>query len=236
MRCANCGISCLRRRRAKSGHGRGPGLLAPTCLPGSPFPGPGGGDMPGRVVLSPDTRRAFVIDALTPHLQGAQLRGLLRREPDAVRASHRRLRRGVLRLPVQRDHTEPGTGRSAPRRRRAGPDVPLSAHSSSDSDGTFACHTWDFGDGESATTTTPEFTHTYRDSRTQTATVAVTDDEDCSTRLIYTGQTVRCSDGSFARASIEVSGQSSVLPRRHQPWLDACVCLQLPSSSRVASG
>ncbi|MFD9942643.1 PKD domain-containing protein [Nonomuraea sp. NPDC059023] len=47
----------------------------------------------------------------------------------------------------------------------------------------------------------PASTHAYRRPGRFTATVTVTDDENCSTALIFTGTSVRCNGFSRARAS-----------------------------------
>ncbi|MFF1690175.1 MULTISPECIES: beta-propeller fold lactonase family protein [unclassified Streptomyces] len=179
-----------------------------TRLPGSPFPGPGGGAMPGRVVLSPDTRRAFVIDALTPGVTSKVHSYVVGSDGSLTPSGLPTTDSGVVFSDGPSSEITPNQGPVAALRIAGaqGRTYTLSAQASTDSDGTIARYAWDFGDGETVTTTTPEVTHTYRDSSARTATVTITDDEDCSTRLIYTGQTVRCNGGPAARASLEVSG------------------------------
>jgi PKD repeat protein len=46
---------------------------------------------------------------------------------------------------------------------------------SSDPDGTVTSYAWDFGDGQTATTTTPQTSHAYATASTYTATLVVTD-------------------------------------------------------------
>ncbi|WP_122660089.1 PKD domain-containing protein, partial [Pseudomonas viridiflava] len=63
----------------------------------------------------------------------------------------------------------------------------LDAGSSSDSDGTLASYTWDFGDGTSETTTSATTTHTYDAGGSITARVTVTDNDggtDAATRTV----------------------------------------------------
>jgi 6-phosphogluconolactonase len=87
-------------------------------------------------------------------------------------------------------------------RDRQGPLVTLSAAGSIDPDGTVETYGWDFGDGTRSTTTEPVVTHRYARAGAHTVTVTVTDDEGCSTRLIYTGTTATCTGGDRATARL----------------------------------
>ena len=69
-------------------------------------------------------------------------------------------------------------------------------------DGGAAKYAWSFGDGHATTTTTPTVSHVYKQLGKYTASVTVTDDRGCSTRLIYTGQTASCNGGLSARKSV----------------------------------
>ncbi len=77
---------------------------------------------------------------------------------------------------------------------RARPGVPfsLSGAASSDPDGAVAGWNWSFGDTTSAATTTPTVAHTYAKPGAYPATLTVTDNEGCSTALVFTGQTASC--------------------------------------------
>lgn len=86
----------------------------------------------------------------------------------------------------------------------AGHTAALDASASMDADGTVARYAWDFGDGTTATTTTPRTAHTYVDG-TFTASVTVTDAEGCSTALVFTGQVAHCNGSSAARASTQLT-------------------------------
>jgi YVTN family beta-propeller protein len=68
---------------------------------------------------------------------------------------------------------------------------------SSDPDGTVARFEWSFGDGQSLAGGGPAATHTYRPGK-YTATLTVTDNEGCSTKFIYTGQTAYCTGSAVA--------------------------------------
>lgn len=75
---------------------------------------------------------------------------------------------------------------------------------STDADGTVASYVFDFGDGKSKTTTDGTVSHKYRKAGSYTATLTVTDDEGCSTALVYSGQTASCNGGPVAVATREL--------------------------------
>jgi len=87
---------------------------------------------------------------------------------------------------------------------RAGSATRFDGSGSSDRDGSVARYGWDFGDG-TTTTTTPTVSHAYASAGSYTATLTVTDNEGCSTRLVFTGQTASCSGSSAARIARIVS-------------------------------
>ncbi len=87
----------------------------------------------------------------------------------------------------------------------AGLSARLDASASSDPDGTVASYAWDFGDGQSATTSQPTVSHTYAAPGAYTVALTVTDDEGCSQALVYTGQTASCSGLAGARATHTVT-------------------------------
>ena len=82
----------------------------------------------------------------------------------------------------------------APAFTRPGVPLTLNGSASRDPDGTIASFAWGFGDGSAGlnTGTTPTATHTYAAPGTYAATLAVTDNEGCSSALIFTGQTAYC--------------------------------------------
>jgi YVTN family beta-propeller protein len=78
------------------------------------------------------------------------------------------------------------------------------ASGSSDSDGTVGQYQWSFGDGEAISTGSPTITHSYATAGAYTATVTVTDNEGCSTRTVFTGQTMSCHGSPAAQVQHRV--------------------------------
>jgi DNA-binding beta-propeller fold protein YncE len=76
---------------------------------------------------------------------------------------------------------------------------------SSDPDGTVATYHWEFGDGRTATSTTPKVEHTYAQDGKYQAKLRVVDDEGCSALLIYTGQATLCNGGAAASTTVPVT-------------------------------
>ena len=75
----------------------------------------------------------------------------------------------------------------------------LNGSRSSDSDGTVARYAWKFGDGSTKTTTSPRVSHTYKHAGHYHVTLTVTDNEGCSTKLVFTGQTAYCNGTKAAQ-------------------------------------
>ncbi len=91
-----------------------------------------------------------------------------------------------------------------PQRRVAKHKLTFQAGASKDPDGTIANYAWDFGDGRHAQGPQIRRTHSYRRPGTYTATLTVTDNEGCSTELVFTGQTASCNGSSSAVASVAI--------------------------------
>ena len=90
---------------------------------------------------------------------------------------------------------------------RARPGVPiaLNASASSDTDGSIARYDWSFGDGQSATNGGAAPMHAYANPGRYQVTVTVTDNEGCSTALLFTGQTAFCSGSASASQAYSVN-------------------------------
>jgi YVTN family beta-propeller protein len=86
----------------------------------------------------------------------------------------------------------------------AGTPAAFDGSASGDADGTVARYDWNFGDGTTLADGGPSPTHTYSAPGTYAATLTVTDNEGCSTQMVFTGQTAHCNAGSPARAQQEV--------------------------------
>jgi YVTN family beta-propeller protein len=87
----------------------------------------------------------------------------------------------------------------------AGQAIAFNAAGSTDSDGTVARYDWDFGDGTSVANGGAALRHRYSRAGTYTVTLIVTDNEGCSTAIVFTGQTASCNGSSAARVSHTVT-------------------------------
>lgn len=78
---------------------------------------------------------------------------------------------------------------------------------STDADGSIISYVYDFGDGETKTGTAEKIkvSHKYKQTGTYTVTLTVTDDEGCSTAVVYTGQTASCNGGAQAVVTKEIT-------------------------------
>ncbi len=89
----------------------------------------------------------------------------------------------------------------SPARGRAKKALTFKAAGSKDSDGQIASYAWDFGDGGRLEGAQVTRKHRYKKPGTYLVTLAVTDNEGCSSRLIYTGQTASCNGSGAAIAT-----------------------------------
>ena len=90
--------------------------------------------------------------------------------------------------------------------RGAGSPTTFNATGSSDPHGgTVTRYDWDFGDGSTLPDGGPTPTHAYAQPGSYNVALTVTDDENCSTQQIFTGQTVDCNGGPAARAQQTVA-------------------------------
>ncbi len=89
------------------------------------------------------------------------------------------------------------------------PDVPLGfdASASSDPDGSIGRFQWSFGDGTRLENGGATPAHIYRHPGFYKATLTLTDDEGCSTSLVFTGRTASCNGSPVATQTqaVEVS-------------------------------
>ena len=85
---------------------------------------------------------------------------------------------------------------------------------SSDSDGSVVRFDWSFGDGQSLAGGGPAPTHTYRPG-SYTATLTLSDNEGCSTKFVFTGQTASCNGSGLATVSQTVGIPPQTKIRKH---------------------
>ena len=81
----------------------------------------------------------------------------------------------------------------------AGSATSFDASASTVAYGTITSYAWDFGDGNTATTSTPTTTHTYATAGTYAATLTETDSAGTSTTQVFTGQTMSRNGGPSAQ-------------------------------------
>lgn len=90
-------------------------------------------------------------------------------------------------------------------RARPGVEVAFDASASTDPDGTIATYAWNFGDRGGAHVQAPKATHSFAAPGTYSVNLTLTDNENCSTSLVFTGQTASCNGSSLASATQKVT-------------------------------
>ena len=88
---------------------------------------------------------------------------------------------------------------------RPGVPVTFNAAASIDPDGSIAGYGWEFGDGQSVTSSGAVVQHTYPKPGSHTVTLAATDNEGCSVAEVFTGQTAYCNAGARATQTVNVA-------------------------------
>ena len=91
----------------------------------------------------------------------------------------------------------------------AGSASTFNGSASSDSDGKVVGYNWRFGDGGVAANGGPKPSHIYAAAGTYKVMLTVTDNDGCSTRRVFTGQTMSCNGSAVARLTqtINVPGK-----------------------------
>jgi YVTN family beta-propeller protein len=98
---------------------------------------------------------------------------------------------------------QPPVADFAAARARPGVPVALDASASKDPDGTIATYAWAFGDNQNAGLAQPATKHAYARPGKYRATLTLTDNEGCSTAIVFTGQTAYC-NGSAAATTTRI--------------------------------
>jgi YVTN family beta-propeller protein len=87
---------------------------------------------------------------------------------------------------------------------RPGVPVAFDASASRDPDGSVANFAWSFGDGATAPSGGPSPSHAFTAPGSYAVTLTLTDNEGCSTALIFTGQTASCNGSAAATRTVAV--------------------------------
>ncbi len=179
--------------------GTGTAIDTATNTVGAPFPVTAGNYLPDLAIL-PDGSTAYVTSdgnstsGLVPLSLATNGEGTLfpvGKNPDAIAI-----------VPNQPPHA---AFTPSPESASPGETVAFDAAASTDSDGTVARYDWDFGDGATAPDGGSTPSHAYAKAGTYTVTLTETDNEGCSTEIIFTGQTAYCNGSSVARTTRTVT-------------------------------
>jgi hypothetical protein len=71
---------------------------------------------------------------------------------------------------------------------------------------------WDFGDGQTQTTTGPTAQHTYALPRNYSVALTVVDQIGCGLTVVYTGQTASCNGSAKARTTQTITVPQQIVP------------------------
>lgn len=192
-----------------------------TDTPGTPIEV--GGHFLEGLAVTPDGSRAYVTDetanALVPidAASGATAAAMpVGERPNAIAI-----------VPDQPPHA---AFSSSPSPALRGEGIAFDGRGSSDADGSVARYEWDFGDGSVGSGPTPR--HSYAFAGTYTVTLTTTDNEGCSTRIVFPGQTAFCNGSPVAR----VSHQVQVNPKCMEAQASATTFVPKYRPARVAPG
>jgi YVTN family beta-propeller protein len=148
------------------------------------------GTSPEGIAITPDGRFAYVTN------EGSTIVSVIDTQTNQVVGSPITVGTGPLGVAITPDQPPLASFTDA----RARPGVPLAfnASASSDPDGSIARYNWDFGDGQTAADGDSTPSHTYTKPGSYQVKLTLTDNEGCSTALIFTGQTAYCNGSSSA--------------------------------------
>jgi YVTN family beta-propeller protein len=150
------------------------------------------GDKPGSIAFTPDGGHAYFAN---PESESVSLL-----DPQSNQLVGSPIQVGSEPFSIAITPDQPPLASFAATGGRARPGVPVafSASGSSDPDGTIARFDWVFGDGQTAPGGGPTPSHTFRRPGTYRAALTLTDNEGCSTALVFTGQTAYCNGRASA--------------------------------------
>lgn len=164
---------------------------------------------PTDVAIGPDGATAYVTDTdgdLIPVDLSEEKAGT----PIDVKGSYAEA--GPVAVAIQPDQAPVAAFSTTPA--PPGEATKFDASASTASFGSIASYAWEFGDGDTETTSTPETTHVYTEARTYEAKLTVTDSWGTSTGKVYTGQMMLRNGGPSAKAehSVVISAGGSPQP------------------------
>jgi YVTN family beta-propeller protein len=116
----------------------------------------------------------------------------------------------------------------------SGAPVTFSAAASTDPDGSIAIYAWDFGDGTTTSAASPTITHTFGKPGTYPVTLTLTDNEGCSTSIIFTGQTAACNGSAVASQTQMLKVAPPALHHRYPKVRIRCPKSSKPQGCKVA--
>lgn len=117
-----------------------------------------------------------------------------------------------------------------------GQPTSFDASASADADSSIDSYVWDFGDGETRTTTSPVTTHSYAAAGSYQATLTLTDDDGCSLSRTFTGHMVSCNGSALATATRSLAVAAGAAPPPAEPVpADPPAADQTPPSTPTTS-
>jgi 6-phosphogluconolactonase (cycloisomerase 2 family) len=169
-----------------------------TATPGSPYPA---GELSEGVAPSPDGRRLYVASFTDSQVRAFDIAADGSLSPVAGSPFSSGGENPAVESIALTPNQAPIAALSAATSRRM---ATFDAAASSDADGSVVRYDWNFGDGTTLANGGPTPSHTYGADGTYAATVTVTDNEGCSTKLLFTGQIASCNGGAGASVSRQV--------------------------------
>jgi 6-phosphogluconolactonase (cycloisomerase 2 family) len=184
------------------------GTLA--ALPGSPFSYPQTASQPQAIAVAPGGGEAFADDPGNNVVQAYTVAGdgALTANGSPVPTGDSDPDEGGITVGPDRGPTAMLVPTAAP----AGSASTFDASKSTATEGTLASFAWNFGDGSSATTSSPTAAHVYTAPGTYTVTLTVTSSDGCSTTGPFTGQSPSCTADPAATTSSTITIPRSATP------------------------